>query len=465
MDKKIEIPSMGLVKKYDKRGSFYTDYPALGLWERGFSDKEYRESLNKLIDSGKNHPLFFYLHFPFCPKQCFYCMCFSEISQSPEKTKEFLRYINKEINMLKDFFDERGYKPFFKKVHLGGGSPSIMNKEEFDIMHEQLKKIIDFSKVEDYAIEIDPRTVNPEMMKYYHKKGIDRVSFGIQEFDLNVQKAINRVQSVELIESLMTPEIRKLFKGVNFDIIYGLPRQTIESFKKTIKEIIRLSPDRMGVCILGWRPDIFKHQRFIKEEELPSLEETNTMNFEATQMLVDAGYERIGLDHFVKPGEELSKAKKEGALHRNSMAYNPGDCIFSIALGPSGMSRMLNYYFQKEYDLSKYYSLLDAGKFPVFRGYKLSKDLIIRREIMEHIVNYDKVDFKKFEDKYDINFKEYFQVDLASMVGLINDGIVVLYDDSLQVTQIGKFFHRHVCAAFDIILRSGVGYKHARDTA
>lgn len=465
MGEKIEIPSMELIRKYDKRGSFYTDYPALGLWETGFSDKEYRESLNELIQSGGNLPIFFYLHFPYCPNQCYYCMCFSEISRSSEKIKKFLDNLGKEIDMFKNFFDERGYKPFFKKVHLGGGSPSMMNEEEFKIMQNHLKKIIDFDKIEEYAIEIDPRNVDPEKMMFYHRMGIDRISIGVQEFDLDVQKAINRVQPVEIVERLMTLKIRKHFKSFNFDIIYGMPRQTRESFKRTMEEVIRLSPDRLGVCILGWRPDIFKHQKLIHPEELPSLEESNLMNFDAVQMLVDAGYERIGVDHFAKPSENLAVTKKQGKLHRSAMGYNPGDCIEMIGLGHSGMNRILNYYFQREYSLEKYYSAIKEGKFPIFRGYKLTKDQEMRREIMEKIICYDRVDFGEIEKKYGINFKEYFKTDLEVLRELVEDGIVELHDNYLQVTLIGKFFHRHVCAAFDELLRCGSGYKHARDTA
>lgn len=465
MPETIEFPEMSLLHKYNTRGSFYTDYPALGLWQGEFSDKEYRESILELGKSSKDSPVFFYHHFPFCRDQCYYCMCFSKISKNHKSIKEFLGYNEKEVDLFRQFSDKNGIGLNIKKVHLGGGSPSYMDYGEFDKFLGQLSKIIDFKGIEEFAIEVDPRSVNPEKMRYYHEKGIDRISFGVQEFDINVQKAINRIQPVEMVEELMAPDLRQYFKSINFDIIYGLPRQTRESFSETIEHVVRLSPDRMGVCILGWRPDIFKHQRKINESELPSFEESNLMNFDAIERLSSAGYERIGIDHFAKSTENLAVAKKEKKLHRSAMGYNPGDCIEAIGLGPSGMNRILNYYFQRAYNLSDYYSAIDSGKFPIFRGHKLDRDAEIRRDLMEKVICYDGFAFKDIENAWDIDFKNYFSEDLSNLKGLTDDGIVKVNNDSLTVTPIGKFFHRHVCAAFDNLLRKGVTYKHARDTA
>jgi len=461
---KIEVPDMNLVKKYDIRGSFYSDYPALGLWEKDFSDKEYKQALTDLSEV-KDKPLSLYVHFPFCPKQCYYCMCYSQITGSHEKVGKFLDYTAREIDMMSKFFKEKNFKPNFKTMHLGGGSPSFMNKQEFDYLEKNLSKLVDIKNLEEFAIEVDVRTVNPDMLKYYHKKGINRISLGVQDFDPSVQKAINRVQPIELVDRLMTPEIRKLFpKGFNFDMIYGMPLQNKQTFRKTIDEIKRLSPDRLGVCILGWRPDIFKHQKMINESDLPSLEESNMMNFEATQSLLDAGYEKIGIDFFSKPTDDLAIAKKEGTLYRSAMGYSRGFKDV-IGFGPSGMNRILNYYFQKHYEIKDYYSDIDNNKFPILRGYKLSKDFEMRRDLMQHIICDNVIDFDKKGKEYKIDFKEYFKRELNSLNHLISDGIVKLTDKELQITPIGEYFHRHVCAAFDKLLQTGSGYQHARDSA
>lgn len=461
----VQFPSMELIKKYDRRGSFYTDYPALGLWEERFTSDDYERSFAELAAAGPERPLFFYVHYPYCPKQCMYCMCFSEISQSKEKNAHFLSYTSREVDLMLKTFAKLSFTPNIKKIHFGGGSPSYLDQAEFDQLLAQLKRLIDFSKVEEIAIEVDPRTVTAEKMLYYADRGINRISLGVQEFDLAVQKAINRVQPVEMIEGIMTPEVRRHFKSYNFDIIYGLPRQTRESFKKTMDEVRRLRPDRMGVCILGWRPDIFKHQRVIKESELPSLEDGNLMNFDAIEALVADGYERIGIDHYALPTEDLAVAARTRTLHRSAMGYNPGECIDSIGIGPSGMNRVLNYYFQRPYKVSDYFAAIDQDKFPILRGYALTRDMEIRRQVMEDIICYSKIDFPIIEQAWNIRFREYFAEDLAQLAELEGDGIVTIEDQAVKVTEVGRFFHRHVCQAFDILLRQGGSYKHARDTA
>lgn len=457
---------MELLKKYNKRGSWYTDYPPLGLWEQKVSDEEYKTALTEFSVSSGDKPVFLYIHYPFCPKQCYYCMCFSEVSRSHKKSQEFLNHNGREVDMLNKLFEKNSFKPNIRKIHYGGGSPSWLNQEEFDILDEQVSRLADKSNLEEIAIEVDPRTVTPEMMRHYHEKGINRISFGVQDFDPEVQKAINRIQPYEMVERLMSPEMRKLFnRGFNFDIIYGMPKQTVESFRKTIQQCIELSPDRLGVCILGWRPDIFKHQQKINESDLPNFEESTEMQLESMEMLLAAGYERIGIDHYAKPDEDLAVTKRQDKLHRSAMGYNPGDCVDMIGLGPSAMNRMQNYYFQKEYNIRRYNELVDAGKFPVFRGYKLNKDEQIRRDIMEKIICYDRIDFDEIEKRYGINFKEHFEYELNSFGELIQDGIIELSDRELTVTPTGTLFHRHVCTVFDELLRKGKGYKHARDSA
>lgn len=466
MPKRLTKPSIDLIKKYNYATSYYSDYPPLGLWDKKLGDSEYRKAFEELADSQYNEPSLLYIHYPYCHKQCFYCLCFSLISKKHDKAKEFLVKNQKDMQMVRDLCESHSFNLNIKRIHLGGGSPSCLNLEEFDRLEKQLNLLVDTKKVEEFSIEIDPRTVTPEMMRYYHDRGINRISFGIQDFDQDVQKAVNRIQPIELIERLMTPKIRGYFKGVNFDVIYGLPKQTRASFKKTMKEVVRLSPDRLGVCILGWRPDIFRHQRLIRETELPSIEEGAFMNFDAIQTLLDHGYERIGIDFYAKPTDDLALGLHENKLRRSAMGYSRGDIMDVIGFGPSAMSRMDNYCFQRKYDISEHNADLANNSFPVLRGWKLNKDEQIRREIMEKIICYSYLNFDSIEQKYDIDFKSYFKKDLRSLKNLIKDKIVETDMKSfVKVTDIGRFFHRHVCVAFDELLRQGEKYQHARDTA
>lgn len=455
------IPPADLIKKYDVKSSYYTDYPPLGLWLDKYTQKDYRAALKELALKKEETPLLLYVHFPYCPRLCTYCQCYHLITQDRQKVKDFLGHLYLEIDLLKKFFQEHGYRPLFKEIHLGGGSPSFMDYAEFDQLIENLKKIVDFSKLAEFTLEIDPRTVDEKKLLYYARQGINRISFGVQDFDPAVQKAVNRIQPPEMVARFLTPEIRKFFRTVNFDIIYGLPRQTRDSFRQTLDTVIKLSPDRIALCILGYRPDVFKHHRLLKKSELPDIYESTLINLQAMQQLVLAGYLRIGLDHFAKPSDDLGVALKNRTLHRSALGYTPGRYVNMLGIGPSSMARINDYYFQNMYSLESYYTCLKNGEFPVMRGYKLNSDELMRRELMYQILCYFMVDFAEMEKKYQINFHTYFKEELESLQEFLQEGIIEL-NGKLIVTELGKFFLRHICRVFD---NSGKDYKHSRETA
>lgn len=462
MDNRFRNISVDLIEKYNVRGSFYTDYPPLGLWLDSFSDEDYRIALKEFISKKEKVPLLLYVHFPYCPKLCTYCQCHHLITQDHAKIKKFLNDLYQEIELLHKFFKEHSYIPLIKEIHLGGGSPSFMDMDEFDQLVDNLKKIVDFDDLTEFTIEIDPRTVDQKKMIYYHEKGINRISFGVQDFDPNVQKAVNRIQPPEMVSKLLVPEIRKFFRSVNFDIIYGLPLQTRESFKKTIDKVIQLSPDRIALCVLGYRPDIFKHHRLLKESDFPDIYESTLINIEAIQNLLDNGYVRIGIDHFAKPTDGLGIALKNKTLHRNALGYTPGICHNMIGIGLSSMSRINDYYFQNDYRLDNYHLALQSGKFPILRGYRLNSDGLLRRDIMYQILCYFSLSFSEIEQKHHIRFNTYFKKEIEALNEFVQDGIIELGDNAINVTPIGKFFLRHICKVFDNLGRE---YKHSKETA
>ncbi len=216
-----------LVKKYDSSAYMYTEYPHKSFWSEEFGENDYKESLNLLSSHKENDPMMMYVHIPYCTQPCFFCTCHFKVTRDHEKIKNYLKTLSQEIDLLCDFFDKNSINPRFVEMHLGGGSPTILNEEEFDYLIEKTNNLVNIKNLEEFAIEIDPRAVDRERMLYYHQKGINRISFEIQDFDINVQEAINRVQSPELVKDLITPDIRNLFRhGINFDVIYGLPLQT-----------------------------------------------------------------------------------------------------------------------------------------------------------------------------------------------------------------------------------------------
>ena len=449
-----------LVNKYDVQASYFTAYPPTGVWDEGFTSEAVCDVLARLeAVKEQDYPMSLYVHFPYCHAQCYYCQCYAVISRDQSKMKAALQSIYREIDLICEILAANHANVSFKEVHLGGGSPSLISKEDMVDLVGHLRRIVRIEDLAEFAIEIDPRTVDEDMLRFYHEIGINRISYGVQDFDPVVQKAVNRIQPFELVERLSSPEIRRLFKGLNFDLIYGLPKQDRASFMNTLALTKRISPDRLAVCNMGYRPDIFPHNRLIKQEDIVSAHERTLMWYDACRFLTTNGWNRIGLDHYAKDTDELAVAARSRRLHRNTMGYTPGTSHDTLGVGPSALSRVNQYYFQNCYDLQQYGSTLSKGRFPTIRGFTLSPDNVIRREVMFSILSYYDVQYEYFERKYGICFEEYFRRELSSegIKELVRDGIVAVSDDRIEATDLGRFFLRNICYAFDNL---DLGYKH-----
>lgn len=462
MEESVVMKNAETLEKYLKiRSFYYTAFPSPGLWPEEFTGEDYKNAFREVLSKNLDRPLQLYIHFPFCQQQCWYCQCYQIVTKDDSKIRKMVEYLCKEIDLLFDFFCKNSIKPNFIEAHLGGGSPSYMNMDAFDCLIGKIKSYIDIEKLSEFAIEIDPRTVNKEKLKHYHERGITRISFGIQDIDPEVQVAINRIQPVELIEELL--QMRHLFAGVNFDLIHGLPKQTRKLLKRSLERVVRLSPDRIAFSILGHRPDIFKHNRQIKEEDLPSLIERARMWEDALPFFLENGYSRIGMDHFAKPTDELAEAQLNKKVYRNIMGYSPGKFEDTIAIGPSGMTRLVNYYFGNVYDMTSYYEMIDKGKLPIVRGYRLNRDQMIRRDIMNLIMLYYEVEYAVIERKYDINFNEYFANEIKALDEFVQLDVIDITEHNFAVKHpvYGYYYLRHLCAIFDNLGRE---YKHSVET-
>ena len=443
-----------LSNNYTLKGPYYTSYPAVGGWSKEFGPKEYELELDKVFLEDKNVPLSLYLHYPFCPELCTYCLCYVVISDNKDRMREFSRHLLEEIDLLIDYFKKRSIVPNVKEIHFGGGSPNVMSKDELDPLISKLKEFVDIDSLDECALEIDVRTVDREKVEYFSEKGINRISFGIQDFNHDVQVAVNRVQPIELVEKILTPDTRARFKSINFDILWGLPKQTRESFRETIKTLQHFSPDKVTLLHYGHYPDVYKHQSLINADDIPSEFEKNMMNIEAILKLEDSGYEMVGLDHLAKPDHDLAKWKKEKRLNRSFIGYS-GKIPNLLGLGPSGLSSIRsNTYAQNSYGLPDYYKAVKEKHFPVFRGYTPDKDLIIRGDVINTLINYKELKFSDIEAKHEINFKNYFKKELNSLCGLVDDEVITVSDAGIKASNLGRFFVRHVSMAFDRFLGS-----------
>jgi len=446
------------VDKYNSGGPYYVCYPTVGQWSGESSSQQFGDALINEFGGKQMRPMYLYVHFPFCPKLCYYCHCHVVITKNQSRTQSFLNYLFKEIDTLCAFFDQHSIIPNIREIHLGGGSPSVMDPEEMGQLVKNLGKLVDCEKLSEFSLEIDVRTVDYDQVAAYADLGIDRISFGIQDYNLDVQEAINRVQPTDQIEKLLVPELRNRFKGINFDLIFGLPRQTRESFRETIETTLRLSPDRICLYHYNHMPGIHQHQKLIADEDVPIEQDKSMINVEAIQRLEEGGYVRIGLDHFAKQGDDLAKAVQDKNLHRSFIGYTAGRTHDLIGIGPSSISGFGGYYFQSIYSLEKYYEAVDEGVFPTLRGTRQTADQMIREDVILAIMSNFHLDFKEIEDRHGISFNTYFEKELNLLEDLIADEAVELSDRNLVVTPRGRFCVRYVCMIFDQGYQEGKGH-------
>ena len=446
-----------LIEKYGARANMYVEYPLPRFWSEEFGQEGLQEGLHDLF-SMPDVPVQLYVHMPYCRTQCLFCTCHVVISKKYDDVKAYLPYLYKEIALYRDFFARHGTLPNFKEIHLGGGSPTYLREQEFDEMIAEISTIADIKNLDEFALEIDPRGVKEDSMEYYAKKGINRISFGVQDFDLAVQKAVNRVQPAMLTERLMTPELRKLFpRGVNFDIICGLPHQTVDSMRSTMETVVAMSPDRVCLNYLDFSEvssSYHPHQLLMPKDAIPNNYARKLLFIEALNVLESGGYMRVGYDHFVKPSDDVARAMTKHSMAWNRLGVTPGRCMDVLGIGVHSSSRLgSQYYSQNVYELPRYFKAVSSGEFPVYKGMRLSRDDVMRREVIHGLRSYFMVNFGTFTRTYDINFPEYFRAELDALDAFEEDGIVYRSDSGMVISDMGRQFADRVCRIFDVYIR------------
>jgi len=451
-----EGQELKISKKYGTTGFMYTEYPHKRFWPPDSSDELFQAALIERFGGGEKIPTMLYLHIPYCQQLCWFCTCHISITQEYAKVQAYMKHLYREIAWLRHFFQQNRLQPDFREIHLGGGSPTFIDEPEFEALVEQLRSIADVDNLDEFAIEIDPRRVDEERMEFYAQKGINRISFGIQDFDVNVQKAVNRIQPAELTALLLKPGIRGLFKnGVNFDIICGLPNQTPETMRKTCQEIIEMSPDRICLNYLHFSPQMAKHQNVMvdgrdgRPDRLPNFPERKAIFVEALQMLAESGYIRTGYDHFAKPSDANALAMQEGKMGWNELGTTPGRVFDVIGIGVSSLSTVGDYYFQNFYELEDYAGALNKGQFPIYRGHRLTRDDIIRRDVIQTLRSFFAVDYRAIGERHGIEFEKYFETELEGLSEFVKDGLIESPEHAIHITELGHQFTNLVCRSFD----------------
>ena len=442
-----------LLTRFDVPGPRYTSYPTADRFVEAFSQADLHQALD-LRNQGlgqKNRPLSIYVHIPFCESLCYYCACNKIITKHHEKAEPYLRYLAKEIEL---YTSSIGMGQAVSQLHLGGGTPTFLSNDELRELMSMLKRSFSFVAGGEYSVEVDPRTVDETRLALIFELGFNRLSFGVQDFDPEVQKAVHRIQPAQQVFDLVASARKLGFESINVDLIYGLPKQNPESFDRTLKQINELRPDRIALYAYAHLPERFKPQRRILAAELPAPSSKIAMLSRSMDALMNAGYVYVGMDHFALPDDALAVAKRQGRLHRNFQGYSTQPDCDLIGLGISAIGRMGGTYSQNAKTMEEYVDMLDHGQLPIVKGLALSRDDLIRRSWIMAIMCQGHVQYDAFNEAWLIDAKKYFAAEIEQLNSFQAQGLVELTDGGLQVTPMGWFFVRGVAMVFDKYLQA-----------
>ena len=441
-----------ILRRFDIAGPRYTSYPTADRFVEAFTEADYAHALKNRRSSAAalTLPLSLYVHIPFCESLCYYCACNKVITKHHSRSAEYLRYLGREIDLHVALI---GKGQPISQLHLGGGSPTFLTDSELNELMILLRDNFSFTPGGEYSIEVDPRTVDAGRIDALATMGFNRLSFGVQDFDPDVQKAVHRVQPAEQVFSLVKAARERGFESINVDLIYGLPHQSPESFDRTLAQIAELRPDRIALYAYAHLPERFKPQRRIAITDLPSASAKVTMLARSLDALMGIGYMYVGMDHFSLPDDALAVAKRQGRLHRNFQGYSTqADCDL-IALGVSSIGRIGATYSQNAKTLDDYYDLLNRGRLPVVRGLALTRDDLVRRSVIMALMCQGTLHFESIESAYLIEFASYFSNELEALQPLVDQGLVEVDAAGIQVTSMGWYFVRAVAMVFDRYLQ------------
>jgi len=452
----LEI-DLELIRRLDKNGPRYTSYPTADRFVEAFNAESYRSWVAKREIGGISRPLSLYVHIPFCNTLCFYCACNKVITKDRSRAEDYVRYMIKELAMQAALLGE-GQR--VEQLHWGGGTPTFLSDDLMRELMGAIRKHFKLVEHGEYSIEIDPRKVSDQTIILLGELGFNRISIGVQDFDPQVQRAVNRIQSEAETLQVIRAARANGFKSVSLDLIYGLPKQTLTGFKATLDKVIAANPDRLSIYNYAHMPTIFKPQRRILEEELPAPQvKLDILNL-AVMTLTDAGYVYIGMDHFAKPDDELAIAQRQGRLHRNFQGYSTHSDCDLVAIGVSSIGKIGPTYSQNFRELEDYYDALDRDELPIMRGMELNSDDLVRRAIIQALMCHFELSKESFNIAYLIDFDRYFATELDELKEYEREGLLKLTPEWISVTPKGRMLIRNICMVFDKYLRTK--QEHAR---
>jgi oxygen-independent coproporphyrinogen-3 oxidase len=438
-----------LSRRFDQPGPRYTSYPTADRFNAGFGPDDATAALTRLSLSTVAAPLSVYVHIPFCESLCYYCGCNKVITKHHERATEYLDLLESEMQMVAQ---RLGRHRAVGQLHFGGGSPTFLSDDELKRLVASLQDVFDLTGDVEMSIEVDPRTVTPARLAALRAVGFNRLSFGVQDFDPDVQQAVHRIQSYDSVRLLMDAARALGYRSINADLIYGLPKQTPSSFARTLRQICELRPDRIALYAYAHLPTVFKPQRRIEAEDLPGPAERTRMLGAAIRAFLSDGYEYIGMDHFARADDSLAVAKRSGRLQRNFQGYSTHKDCDLIGLGASAISLVGPTYYQNAKALPDYYTAIRCGQLPVNRGVSLTNDDLIRRAAIMDLMCQGRIEFDAIERTFGIDARSYFEGDRQRLEPFAASGLVKLDHDGVVVTEKGWYLIRAIAMVFDAYL-------------
>ena len=440
--------SAELLRRYDRPGPRYTSYPTAPQFDAGFGEAELRAAAEASNGDPIPRPLSLYVHIPYCVSPCFYCGCNRIITRDKSRSGPYLARLDREIALTSALFDRDRE---VVQLHFGGGTPNFLAPAQLEEVVDTLRRHFHFAPAadSDISIELDPRFVTPDDIAQFGRIGFNRASFGVQDFDPDVQAAVNRIQSVEETRAVVDACRQANFRSVNVDLIYGLPKQNLAGFARTLDTVVDMRPDRLAVYGYAHLPGMFKAQRQIESADLPSPEAKLALLGLAIGKLQAAGYVYIGMDHFALPDDALALAQHRGSLHRNFMGYTTHADSDLVGFGVSAISHVGNSYSQNPRDLPAWQIAIDEGRLPVFRGMHLSDDDVLRADLIQRLMCQGEIPVGALERRHDIDFSGYFADALERLRPLEDDGLVRLEPGRIAVTAQGRLLLRNIAMCFD----------------
>ncbi len=437
-----------LVGRMSQLGPRYTSYPTADRFTESFGYRDYLLAVAAVRRVGGRHPLSLYLHIPFCESLCYYCACNKIVTRDHSKASTYLSYLKREVEMQGQLFAGANQ---VEQLHFGGGTPTYFSDEQMDDLMRHLRRWFSFAPdaIGEYSIEIDPRTVDRERILKLRRQGFNRLSMGVQDFDPDVQAAVNRIQPESMTLDAIAAAREAGFRSVSIDLIYGLPKQNVISMGNTLAKVIAADPDRISIYNYAHLPHLFKSQRLIDEAAMPSAQSRLDMLALCIRRLTKAGYVYIGMDHFAKPSDDLAIAQAQGRLHRNFQGYSTHADADLVSCGVSAISAVGASYSQNVKTLSAYYNHLDNNELPIARGIKVGMDDVLRRSIIQMLMCNFELSMPALEQAYPITFASYFGPEMEKLRGFERDGLLEIGDQWITVSPKGRLLIRNVCMVFD----------------